>query len=47
MKPIVRAGTSPGHYITWILFTLSVIGLIASLTGRNYSETFESTGTLS
>ena len=39
MKPIVRAGTSSGHYVTWSLFALSVIGLILSVTGKNYSQT--------
>jgi hypothetical protein len=36
MKPIVRTGTSPGHYVTWSLFALSVIGMILSLTGKKY-----------
>jgi hypothetical protein len=39
MKPIVRAGTSPSHYITWILLAVSVIGLIGSLTGNDYPRT--------
>jgi hypothetical protein len=42
MKPIVRAGASPGQYVTWSLFALSLIGLILSVTGKNYSQTSES-----
>jgi hypothetical protein len=38
MKPIARAGTPPGLYVTWSLFALSVIGLVLSLTGKNYSQ---------
>jgi len=38
LKPIIRAGSSPGHYLTLALFALSVIGLILSLTGKNYSQ---------
>jgi uncharacterized membrane protein len=38
MKPIVRAADAPGHYVTLALFSLSVIGLILSLTGKNYQQ---------
>jgi hypothetical protein len=38
MKPVIRAGSPPGHYVTWILFAVSVIGLIFSVTGKNYSR---------
>jgi len=39
MKPIARSGASPGHYVTFALLAISVIGLILSLTGKNYSLT--------
>ena len=42
MKPIARTGTSSGHYLTWSLFALSVIGLILAVTGKNYSQTRDS-----
>ncbi|MBZ5522316.1 MAG: hypothetical protein LAP21_08765 [Acidobacteriia bacterium] len=35
MKPIVRAGTPSGSYITAGLFTLCFIGLVLSLRGEN------------
>lgn len=39
MKPIVHAAAAPGHYVPWVLFGIGVIGMIASLTGRDYSRT--------
>lgn len=39
MKPITRTGSPPGHYVTLALLAISVIGLVLSLTGKNYSQT--------
>jgi hypothetical protein len=36
MKPIARATSATGHYVSFGLLALTVIGLILSLTGKNY-----------
>jgi hypothetical protein len=36
MKPIVRTAATTGHYVSFGLLAVTVIGLILSLTGKNY-----------
>lgn len=43
IKPIPRMpGTATGHYVSLVIFAVSVIGLILSLTGKKYSQPRES-----
>lgn len=39
MKPLVVAGTSGVRTVALVIFVLSVIGLVLSVTGRRYAET--------
>jgi hypothetical protein len=38
MKPILRDGTHVGGYVTLILFGMSVVGLVLSISGKRYEE---------
>lgn len=42
MKPIVRNAVTTGHYVSFTLLAITVIGLILSLTGKDYSPIEES-----
>ncbi len=42
MKPIVRVGTPSGIYVNAALFTLTLIGLVLSLRGKDYLPRRES-----
>ena len=42
MKPIARTTVSTGHYVSFALLAITVIGLILSLTGKDYSPIEES-----
>jgi hypothetical protein len=38
MKPILRDAGHPGGYVTWVLFGLSAVGLVLSVSGKRYEE---------
>jgi hypothetical protein len=42
MKPIARTAATTGHYVSFGILAVTVIGLILSLTGKNYSPIEES-----
>lgn len=43
LKPIPRMpGTPTGHYVSLGIFALTVVGMILSLTGKNYSQSQKS-----
>jgi hypothetical protein len=42
MKPIARTGVTTGHYVTFSLLALTVLGSVLSLTGSNYLRNEES-----